>query len=140
MNEVLGTLYYVFAAQSPTAPVPVPVNAGSNPADGAEDGADGASVVGSGPKAGVGETDAAGAHAGHGPVNSVGFDGDAAEADTFACFTVLMGELRDVYVKDMDESESGIRAKMQAVNDLLARHDPGRHARLEALGLDPTFY
>jgi hypothetical protein len=43
--------------------------------------------------------------------------GLAVEADCFMCFTALMGELRDVYVEDLDDSLTGIKGRMAAVRE-----------------------
>lgn len=50
------------------------------------------------------------------------------------------GELRDVFVEDLDNSDSGIHARIRALHDLLRAHDPELARHLEMLGLDPTFY
>mmetsp|Transcript_6060 Transcript_6060/g.17686 ORF Transcript_6060/g.17686 Transcript_6060/m.17686 type:complete len:824 (-) Transcript_6060:284-2755(-) len=68
------------------------------------------------------------------------FSPESAEPDSFVCFSYLMGELRDVYVEDLDDSESGIQGRMQAVHSLLERHDAQLCAYLDGLNLDPTFY
>lgn len=47
-----------------------------------------------------------------------------AEADTFACFTNLMAEIRDVFIQSLDESESGLQGKMEAFSRTLRQHDP----------------
>jgi len=90
MNELLGTLYYVFTAQTCQT----------------ED----------------------------------LFNAESAEPDSFVCFSYLMGELRDVYVEDLDDSESGIQGRMKAVHSLLNHHDAELCAYLDGLNLDPTFY
>lgn len=51
-----------------------------------------------------------------------------------------MGELKDVFVEDLDDSESGIKARMKDVSDLLERHDRELHAYMEFNAIDPTFY
>jgi len=96
MNELLGALFYVLAAQSPQ----------------------------------VSESEEL----------SQLFSAQAAEADAFNCFTVLMGELRDVFVEDLDDSTTGIKGRMAAIDSLLGHHDPELHGWLTALGVDPTFY
>lgn len=47
-----------------------------------------------------------------------------AEADTFACFTNLMAEIRDVFIQSLDESETGLQGKMKAFSKTLRQHDP----------------
>jgi TBC1 domain family member 13 len=51
-----------------------------------------------------------------------------------------MGELRDVFVEDLDDSTTGIKGRMAAIDSLLAIHDPKLHGVLQELGVDPTFY
>jgi hypothetical protein len=38
-----------------------------------------------------------------------------AEADAFFCFTHLMAELRDLFIQNMDETDSGIEVRLQTV-------------------------
>ena len=127
MNELVGTLYYVFSVESPGG-------VDTDSADGAGAGAG----EGAGAEIGMlGGGSMSGGGGGGSSMNSGGskVEGDAAlffgaenaEADAFVCFSNLMGELRDVFVEDLDNSASGIRAKMKAVNDLLLRHDPELH-------------
>lgn len=51
-----------------------------------------------------------------------------------------MGELRDVFVEDLDDSSTGIKGRMAGIDTLLQHHDVKLHSVLVGLGVDPTFY
>ena len=68
------------------------------------------------------------------------FPAEETEADAFACFSSLMGELRDVFVEDLDDSSTGIKGRMAAMIVLLERHDSALRRHLQDMHLDPTFY
>lgn len=63
-----------------------------------------------------------------------------AEADCFWCFTALMSEIRDFFIKSLDESETGIRGMMNKLNSLLERKDVRVHNRLKEQGIFPQYY
>lgn len=63
-----------------------------------------------------------------------------AEADTFFCFTALMGEIRDFFIKTLDESEGGIKQKMAQLSTLLKEKDSEVWHRLEQQNLYPQYY
>ncbi|XP_055349235.1 TBC1 domain family member 13-like [Paramacrobiotus metropolitanus] len=63
-----------------------------------------------------------------------------AEADTFFCFTNLMGEIRDRFIKHLDESASGIVSSMNRLMELLKQTDRVLWAWLEELDLKPQYY
>eukprot|EP00058_Branchiostoma_floridae_P001504 XP_002586992.1 hypothetical protein BRAFLDRAFT_129954 [Branchiostoma floridae] len=63
-----------------------------------------------------------------------------AEADTFFCFTNLMSEIRDNFIKMLDDSASGIGSSMQNVLTLLKKHDQQLWRCLEDRGVRPQFY
>lgn len=46
-----------------------------------------------------------------------------AEADTFFCFTNLMSENRDNFIKSLDDSQCGITYKMESVYSMLKEKD-----------------
>lgn len=46
-----------------------------------------------------------------------------AEADTFFCFTNLMSENRDNFIKSLDDSQCGITYKMESVFSMLKEKD-----------------
>ncbi|CAN0080913.1 unnamed protein product, partial [Sphacelaria rigidula] len=63
-----------------------------------------------------------------------------AEADTFACFTNLMAEIRDVFIQSLDESESGLQGKMEAFSRTLRQHDPELADHMVTGALDPRYF
>jgi len=46
------------------------------------------------------------------------------ESDAFFCFSALMGEVRDEYMREMDSEDSGINGKLQLITDLVGKLDP----------------
>lgn len=63
-----------------------------------------------------------------------------AEADTFFCFTGLMSEIRDFFIKTLDESEMGINGLMNRLMLKLKECDPQVWNRLKTQELEPQFY
>lgn len=63
-----------------------------------------------------------------------------AEADSFFCFTALMGEIRDFFIKTLDESEGGIKQKMAQLSAMLKEKDAEVWQRLEQQNLYPQYY
>lgn len=51
-----------------------------------------------------------------------------AEADTFFCFTNLMAEIRDNFIKTLDKSSIGVTGQLQRLNSLLRKKDPEIHS------------
>ena len=54
------------------------------------------------------------------------------ESDLFFCFTNLMTEIRDGFMRDMDKEESGISGQVQAFANVLKIIDPKVYNNLEA--------
>jgi len=63
-----------------------------------------------------------------------------AEPDAFFCFTNLMGEIKDSFVKNLDQSKVGIRQKMTHLNNILRQKDFELWESLEKKQLSPEFY
>lgn len=63
-----------------------------------------------------------------------------AEADCFWCFTALMSEIRDFFIKSLDESENGIRGMMNRLSKMLEHKDLPVFNRLKDQGIFPTYY
>lgn len=63
-----------------------------------------------------------------------------AEADAFYCFTSLMSEIRDSFVRSLDMDSLGLSGKMRTVNELLGRLVPEVGKHLEELGIQPYYY
>ena len=65
---------------------------------------------------------------------------DHAEADAFFCFTQLMSEVRDRFIKSLDSSSTGILAVVKELNLFLKELDEELWIHLENNGVDPRFY
>lgn len=63
-----------------------------------------------------------------------------AEADTFYCFTNLMGEIRDFFIKSLDEAEFGINAMMTKLSQQVKSNDHQVWMRLQQQDLCPQYY
>lgn len=63
-----------------------------------------------------------------------------AEADTYFLFNILMVEMRDIFVPDLDEADTGIQGRMSHMIDLLSLHDPEVRCHLDDCHIDPGFY
>ena len=63
-----------------------------------------------------------------------------AEADTYFLFNILMAEMRDVFVPDLDEADTGIQGRISNMTSLLSLHDPEVRCHLVDLGIDASFY
>lgn len=63
-----------------------------------------------------------------------------AEADCFYCFTALMAEIRDFFIKTLDDSEGGIKNMMKRLSEMLRSKDLQIYERLKAQELHPQYY
>ncbi|XP_037081274.1 TBC1 domain family member 13-like [Pollicipes pollicipes] len=63
-----------------------------------------------------------------------------AEADTFGVFTNLMSEIRDFFIKTLDDSESGINYRLRLLMERLQQHDPHLAVRLRVQELRPQYF
>ncbi|XP_075041250.1 TBC1 domain family member 13 [Mixophyes fleayi] len=63
-----------------------------------------------------------------------------AEADTFFCFTNLMAEIRDNFIKSLDDSQCGITAKMERVYSTLKEEDEELYFKLQEQNIKPQFF
>ncbi|XP_071948910.1 TBC1 domain family member 13-like [Antedon mediterranea] len=63
-----------------------------------------------------------------------------AEADTFFCFTNLMSEIRDTFIKTLDHTSVGINAKMKFVMTQLKKFDLALWLRLNGQNLQAEFF
>ncbi|KAH0955330.1 hypothetical protein HN011_003928 [Eciton burchellii] len=63
-----------------------------------------------------------------------------AEADTFFCFTNLMAEIRDFFIKTLDEAEFGINSMMSKLTNQVRANDPEIWLRLHQQELCPQYY
>ena len=62
------------------------------------------------------------------------------ESDLFFCFTNLMIELRDGFLREMDHEDSGISGKVGAFAQILKQLDPKVYKNLEEEGVNHQFY
>uniref|UniRef100_A0A0A1WG69 TBC1 domain family member 13 n=1 Tax=Zeugodacus cucurbitae TaxID=28588 RepID=A0A0A1WG69_ZEUCU len=63
-----------------------------------------------------------------------------AEADCFFCFTALMSEIRDFFIKTLDDSEGGIKFMMAKLANMLKEKDPEVFNKLKEQELHPQYY
>ncbi|KAJ6654608.1 hypothetical protein lerEdw1_006761 [Lerista edwardsae] len=63
-----------------------------------------------------------------------------AEADTFFCFTNLMSEIRDNFIKSLDDSQCGITYKMEKVYSTLKEKDVELYMKLQEQNIKPQFF
>jgi hypothetical protein len=63
-----------------------------------------------------------------------------AEADTYFLFNTLMIDMKDIFVPDLDDAETGIQGRMTNMIDLLSLHDPEVQRHLDECGIGPAFY
>ncbi|PSC67678.1 TBC1 domain family member 13 [Micractinium conductrix] len=64
-----------------------------------------------------------------------------AEADAFFCFVDLMGEFRDHFCQQLDNTEVGIRATLGRLNAMLRAHDEELWEHLDrGIKINPQFY
>ena len=68
------------------------------------------------------------------------FISEHAEADCFFCFTNLMSDIRDFFIKTMDDAESGISGMMKRFMNKLRIADPKVFQRIEAQDIKPQYF
>ena len=62
------------------------------------------------------------------------------ESDSFFCFSILMGEIQDGFMRSMDNSSTGIKARIQCFHETFEKVEPDLWKHLENLGVHPQFY
>ncbi len=62
------------------------------------------------------------------------------ESDVFFCFSSLMSELKDGFLRDLDRERNGIDGKCRAVLAVLKLVDPDVYEKLEDENVKPQFY
>jgi len=65
---------------------------------------------------------------------------DYVEADTFYCFSLLMGRMRDVFVKSLDDEDTGMIGQTEQFGSLLQEKDGDVWRHLEDIGVSPMLY
>ena len=63
-----------------------------------------------------------------------------AEADCFFCFTNLMSDIRDFFIKSLDEAESGINGMMIKLMSKIGRLDPEVKEVLDKQEIRPQYF
>ncbi|KAL4609567.1 TBC1 domain family member 13-like [Arapaima gigas] len=63
-----------------------------------------------------------------------------AEADTFFCFTNLMSENMDNFIKTLDESPCGITTRMESVYSALKEKDMELYLKLQEQNIQPQYF
>ncbi|ESP04818.1 hypothetical protein LOTGIDRAFT_229917 [Lottia gigantea] len=63
-----------------------------------------------------------------------------AEADSFFCFTNLMAEIRDHFIKTLDDSDCGIGYSMNMLMDEIRIRDPILSHRMSEQDLKPQYF
>lgn len=63
-----------------------------------------------------------------------------AEADTFFCFSLVMADMRDMFVKSLDDTENGMMGRIAQLNELLREKDHQVWQHLESLSVAPPHY
>lgn len=72
--------------------------------------------------------------------DTIASEQEFAEADTFWCFTNLMSEIRDNFIKILDETDCGIGKLMSDLVTMVKEIDAPLWQRLELQELKPQFY
>ena len=62
------------------------------------------------------------------------------ESDLFFCFSHLMSEVKDGFMRDLDKETSGIDGKCKAFDNVLRLVDPEVHEKLKFENVNPQFY
>ena len=63
-----------------------------------------------------------------------------AEPDSFYCFSVLMGEMKENFVKSLDDTDAGIKSRITELNNLLKKIDLPLWTHLDNENVHPQFY
>lgn len=63
-----------------------------------------------------------------------------AEIDTFFCFTMIMGEIKDGFIRNLDQAPSGLKGRIQDLNDLLKKVNKPLWEHFENEKVNPYFY
>jgi len=69
-----------------------------------------------------------------------GSDETTYEADSFFCFAALMSEVRDLFIRSLDGEKSGLHGQIQALESMIARHDPQVAKHMKQLDLHTQFF
>ncbi|XP_050315880.1 TBC1 domain family member 13 isoform X2 [Anthonomus grandis grandis] len=67
-------------------------------------------------------------------------DPDVSYKDSFFCFTNLMSEIRDFFIKTLDETDHGINTMMNTMLNRLKNNDLDVWLRFQQLDMKPQYY
>ena len=59
------------------------------------------------------------------------------ESDLFFCFTMLMAEIRDGFLRAMDNESTGINGKIRTFSQLMLKLDPDLYYHLQEQNVNP---
>ncbi|CAD8135682.1 unnamed protein product [Paramecium octaurelia] len=62
------------------------------------------------------------------------------ESDAFFCFTIFMADAKESFLRSLDDSQDGIKSKMNNLNTLLRIHEIEIWDNLQKQGIHPQFY
>ena len=62
------------------------------------------------------------------------------ESDLFFCFSNLKAELKDGFLRDLDNEESGIQGKCKAIEQIIRVVEPEIYARLMNEKIETQYY
>lgn len=54
------------------------------------------------------------------------------ESDLFFCFSNLMAELKDGFMRDMDKEDNGIHGKCKKIDNIVAAVSPPIYAKMQS--------
>lgn len=63
-----------------------------------------------------------------------------AEIDTYYCFTIIILENYEIYIREFDYETNGLHNRIALHNQLLQRHDKEIFNQITNQGIDPSFY
>jgi len=67
-------------------------------------------------------------------------DAEFAEADSFFCFSIVMAEVRDLFIRDLDSEATGVQGNIAKLEKLLFEQDPQVAAHLQRLQIHTQYY
>lgn len=62
------------------------------------------------------------------------------ESDLFFCFSTLMAELKDGFLRDMDKEQSGIHGKCRDIEVIVSKVDPEAYGKLRREKIETQYY
>ena len=62
------------------------------------------------------------------------------ESDLFFCFSSLMSEVKDIFLRELDQEAQGLNGKCKAIEDIVEAVDPKVLAALRRDGVQTQFY